>query len=492
VEADLLVDYKDLWNYTLTQKLISLLKIKPLLDIKDLIIHNESLKEQYKHYDPLAIALKILNVIVDNMGAFSGITKDELVEQILPLLRRMDKARNIELSEDEHIDFIEIILEKLLYQTKREGIRIRYTDYSSNPPIEREHSFRLIGLRNYEGEKIVIVAETATINLFLQMLEIDLEDQQQALLHVLSRQIRRGDLDNALGTAQNNLLLTKQYMLKVEQIIHSTRRNLSTADWDKTYPEELKRATDHIKECIATQTQQINMVREQIDIISWEKQDEIYPLIQLKETLSQSLDLLLPLQKRVSEARETFLNEQWVQELFKRRSKNRVQLESMLLERVLTMPYKTFKQFIEKTMFFFTHCNVPEIVTFDQLVDIALKKLKQKEKEKEIEKIKIKITKPLDLRIFPSTLKKSAVSFLRELLETNGNQITLKEVLEKAETENKSFLFCNYLRLLIQGRNAKEDFEKSATDFSFRVKVCCETFDTQWFKGDNYLVIMEE
>ncbi|MHA1401763.1 MAG: hypothetical protein ACTSQE_15535 [Candidatus Heimdallarchaeaceae archaeon] len=486
------MDYQDLWNYTLTQKLISLLKLKPLLDIKDLIIHNESLKEQYKHYDPLAIALKILNVIVENMGPFSGITKNELVEQVLPLLRRMDKARNIELLEDEHIAFIDTILEKLLFQTKREGVRIRYTDYSSDPPIEREHSFRLIGLRNYEGEKIVIVAETATINLFLQMLEIDLEDQQQALLHVLSRQIRRGDLDNALSTAQNNLLLTKQYMLKVEQIIHNTRRNLSTSDWDEAYPKELKRATAHIKECIATQTQQINMVREQIDIISWEKQDEIYPLIQLKESLTQSLDLLLPLQKRVSEARETFLNEQWVQELFKRGSKNRVQLESMLLEKILAIPYRTSKQFIDKTIVFFTHSNVPEIVTFDQLVDIALKRLKQKEKAKEIEKTKIKITKPLDLRIFSSALKKNAVSFLREQLEINDNQITLKEILEKAESENKGFLFCNYLRLLIQGRNAKEDFERSVTDLSFKVQLCCESFDTQWFSGDNYLVIMEE
>ena len=51
------------------------------------------------------------------------------------------------------------------------------------------------------------------------MLDINLEDHQQALLHVLSRQIQRGEISNAIETAKSYILMSKSYLFKVEEII---------------------------------------------------------------------------------------------------------------------------------------------------------------------------------------------------------------------------------------------------------------------------------
>jgi len=73
-----------IWDSSLTAKLVYLLKISPIVNIKGSYLQDKNLKEQYKHYDPLAIALKMLEIIIDNMGPYTGITEENLFEKICP------------------------------------------------------------------------------------------------------------------------------------------------------------------------------------------------------------------------------------------------------------------------------------------------------------------------------------------------------------------------------------------------------------------------
>lgn len=492
-----LTSNENLWDAKLTTKLVSLMKIKPIFDIKDLIIHDERLKDHYRHYDPLAITLKILELIIDHMGfsstdPYTGITKQDLFEEIIPLLRRMDSARNItHLTLSDHHNFLEVILAKLLYLT-REGMRTTYTDYSVNPPVERELPFRLISHRNFDGENIVLVAEPVVINFFLQMLDIELEDQQQALLHILSRQIKKGDITNAIKMGKSNILLTRQYMLKVEEIINLTRRNLSTIDWLRECPEELHRATTHIQECINTQTRQHITITQRLTFIPEDKAKERHLLFELKEILRRSLDLLLTLQKKVNEARETFLDEQWLQSLFTRKCEDRLQLESMVFDSILLWSYQEFIPFFEEVLVFFSHCKAPAVFVYDQLLSVTLKWIKFPDFY-DLEKYEVeRDIKPLELNQYSSILRREVVNFLLEHLQTNGNAVTLQELLEKAESLDKDFFFCNYLRLIIQGRYAKDNFEGHLIEFPLNVQYYGRSLNTTWFTGDNYLIALED
>lgn len=492
-----MISRKNLWDDKLNSKLVSLLKIKPILDIKDLVIHDSRLKDQYKHYDPLAITLKIIEIVIDHMGIsaigpFTGITKKTLFDDLIPFLKSMDEARNFtHLTTEDHHRFLEVILTKLLHLT-REGIRYKYTDYSVVPPVEREVPFRLIGHRNFDGENIVLVAEPVVINFFLQMLDIELEDQQQALLHILSRQIEKGDLANAIKMGRNNILLTKQYMLKVEEIINITRRNLSTIDWSKTCPEELQRAKEHIQECISTQTRQHMKITQKMIFIPEDRVKERQLLIELKEILITSLELLLPLQKKVNEARETFLDEQWLQVLFSKSRKDRLQIESMIFDSVLAWSYQDFIPFFEETLVYFSHCDIQPVLTYSDLLDLTLKRIlisKPDNLEKSQEE---RHKKPLSFRQYSNHLRNEVINFLVEQIRLRGNNITLQEVLLAAEDLEKDFFFCNYLRLLVQGRFAKTNFEGHLIDFPLDVQYKDRSLRTTWFTGDNYLISLEE
>ncbi len=480
----------DLWDRRLTIKLISLLKIKPIIAIRDLIIRDEKLKDQYRHYDPLAITLKVLEVIIDHMGPFSGINQDALIAEIIPLLRRIDQAENItHLSSEDHQRFVEVILNKLLNLSKKEGFRLIYTDYSQNPPLKREVPFRLISHRNFDGINIVLVAETAAINFFLQMLDIDIEDQQLAHLQVLSLQIKKGHFISALDTAKNNILLTKQFMLKIRNIINQTRRDLSAVDWLHECPQELKKVTEHIRDCIDTETMQLGIINQKLEITP---DDKMIHLNQLKDYVSESLDLLLPLQREVNEARETFLDEQWIQELLVKRQKGRIEFESMGLNQILAMPAQDFITLLEDAFVFFNRCTIPTQFSYAQFLDQIIQRTSRTQSTKMIEKEQLeKIMEPFDLTQYPEILRSEVAKFIMDYLHENGNVITLSEILQYAEKLGKDFFFCNYLRLLIQGRIAKDYFEKHVLDLSLEVQVHRRPLATTWFFGDDYLISLE-
>lgn len=485
-----MASHYDLWDRRLTTKLVSLLKIKPIIAIRDLIIRDEKLKDQFRHYDPLAITIKILEVIIDHMGPFSGISQDDLIERITPLLRRMDQVENItHFTSEDHRRFVETILNKLLNLSKKEGFRLLYTDYSQHPPLKREVPFRLISHRNFDGTNIVLVAETAAINFFLQMLDIDIEDQQLAHLQVLSLQIKKGHFISALDTAKNNILLTKQFMLKIRNIINQTRRDLSTVDWLHECPQELKKTTEHIRDCIDTETMQLGIINQKLEITP---DDKMVHLIQLKNYVSESLDLLLPLQTEVNGARETFLDEQWVQELLVKRQKGRIEFESMGLDQILAISAQKFITLLDEAFVFFSRCTIPAQFTYNQFLYQIIHRISQIKPHKIIEKEQFEIImEPFDLTQYPKSLRSEVAKFIVEYLHVNRKVTTLSEILQYAEGLGKGFLFCNYLRLLIQGRVAKEYFEKHILDHSLDVQVHRRPLETTWFFGDDYLISLE-
>ena len=483
-----------LWEASLTSKLIAVLKITPILKIRELILHDERLKDHYKEYDPLAITLKLIDVIIDYMGYRTGITKEALFEKIIPLLKRMDIARELEpLSKTEYIAFLDVILEKLISLSKKEGLRLTYTDYSKEPPERHDLPIKLLSYRNYDDENVVLIAEAPTINFFLQMLDINLEDHQQALLHVISRQIERGEFVNALETTKSYIYMTKQYMFKVEDIINRTRRNINSLDWLNECREELQKSSEHIKECIAKQSKEFNIVTQRLSILSEDLQEERYQLAKLMELLKKSLELLLPLQTRVSEARDTFLDEQWVQVLFRRSTKDRIQFEENLLDTVLPLSYQEFQPLFEETVVNFSHCAIPHVFTFGQLLTLTLKQLTHVKSPKKIKKpIYEKILQTIDLDKYHKPLRKKCVIFLSSHLRESKGEILLSDLLKKAEETERNFLFCNYLRFLIQGRFAVATFEQSYLPFSVKVLKSPSEFISKYFMGTDYRVVLLE
>ena len=51
-------------------------------------LRDEEFKDYYEKIDPLAITLKMLDLIIEKMGPFSGITEDDLISEVFPLLNK--------------------------------------------------------------------------------------------------------------------------------------------------------------------------------------------------------------------------------------------------------------------------------------------------------------------------------------------------------------------------------------------------------------------
>ena len=469
-----------------------MLEIKPIINIKDGRIHDVILKEQYKHYDPLAIALKMLEVIIDNMGPFTGITEENLYAEVCPLLEKMDKTRNCDISHDDHIRILQNIFERIALQEKKEGVQIQYTDYSVSPPEEKEKTFRLIEFRNYDNENIVLYAVEEAVNFFLGMLDIPLEDKQQAELFLLQRQLKRGDWERSLERTKQNLRLTKQYQLKIQDIITNTRRNLGEVDWHHEVPEELKKAEEHIKECLDITLQSIRICNNTLELSEESTLDKRKIQIMLKEKLSESRELLLPLQKKVNEARKTFLIEQLIQEILVKKT-GRIKLQEDFMNPILMFEYRNFISFVDHLVPFYTSHQVPKSVTYDQLIELVFKGIDKIDLSPKLEKpFRVFLRRPLNLQKYPEQLRVEAIEFLVELLRGRSGKITLDELIKKAILDNKNFFICNYLRLLVQGRFVEPNFETKFLNPSLIVRIQEDRLENSLFQGNNYTITVED
>lgn len=472
------------WDNSLTKKLIFSYKISPIIALKDTFIRDEALKHQFRHYDPLAIALKMLELIIDNMGPFEGITKQELFNELDPLLTLMDRAKQAHLiSKEDHYKILESILEKILRQKNKKGIRLEFTDYSEDPPLKRELVFRLITYRTYNNEKAVLFAEPEAVNFFIQMLDIDLEDQQQAYLKILDRQIERGDYESAIDSAKNNLRLTIQYELKIENIINQTKRNLTNLDWSNEIPKELRRAMDHINDCIKEQDFQNRKINLQLKDLGEEYFKRVI-LIELKELLDKSRNKLLPLQTKIDEARTTFLDEQWLQELTLRKT-SKLSIETDIFDLLLNKSYNQVEKHLKDFFSFFTKISPPLLITYNQLIMQLLRKSKTKYDSFTDENLPKKTISMTELFFYPDSIKTEAVDFLRHNL-SKKKKLNLDELIFSAIQETKSLLVCNYLKMLILGRFAVETFEKRLFPETINVEVIESKLQNKYFEGNNF------
>ncbi|NHI92058.1 MAG: hypothetical protein EAX96_06105 [Candidatus Lokiarchaeota archaeon] len=479
---------REIWEFSLTRKLKQLNIIHPITDIRNSYVTDPNIKEQYKQYDPLAIALKMIEMIIDNMGPYEGITKEELYENIFFLLNRMDRFSGAPLDRENQRKILDIIFEKLVLQHKKEGSKSEYVDYSKEIPERKEMSCRLITNRNYDDENIVLFAEPETINFFFGMLDVKLEDQQIANHIILQRQLERKDFERALEHAHHELRLTRLYSIKLEEIIKQTKRNLAELDWRVKIPKELQDAKEHIDRCMKEQSELILKV----DIFRYEletgNETRIKQLNPLKKVLTQSHDKLLPLESKINRAREVFIKEQWIQELLRSRT-SRINIESDLFYNLLLVNYgqliKNFDIFIP----FFTGIEIPKQVSLDQIIELIQDRMTfDLEEDKDETNGKIKEIELIDLQKYPLELRNEVTSFLIDNLKDDGKPCLLSILISKAIELKKNSTFINYLRLLVQGRFAHDKFQNRYLHDLISVTIVPDDFENEIYQGNDYKI----
>ncbi|WP_254508161.1 hypothetical protein [Anatilimnocola floriformis] len=294
------------WRSELTDRLRVLLHTKPLLDLK----RSDNLRSvELRHYDSLALAIKIWDLIVENVGLDSELDRRRVRESLTPLLVAMDRAAAIEPDAQRHQAIVGAILSALTNDD--DGCRpftTAYQDLENGQAVVRQLEFRLLWDYHHPAGGTVLRLSNEAINLYLRAWDLDIEDAQAAAEAVVFSQLQRGKFEEAAQSARNARLQSLRYWDKIMRILRDTRRDVRRVDWQLYVPQLLGEALLHIKTRTDMEASILDTARERLDVL--EVDSNARPVAEVCRIVEECRQRHFALHGQLMGARNTFLDEQ--------------------------------------------------------------------------------------------------------------------------------------------------------------------------------------
>jgi hypothetical protein len=313
-------------------------------------------------FDLRQLALAAVDLVVGSMGFAREATLEEVADDLTQLAARMRP----ELAHQAR-DVAQVVLKGLLNEA-HEHRRFTYwfADLSGEQVVREPYSFRLLSLREAEYGPVLTASDQA-ITLFLHGLDVDIEDADRALAHVLQRQLDDRRFDAAARTAAQAERTSVGIAATLSELLDATRRDVGSHDWLVDVPERLAVARRHVEERIAEDDRFLEHVQGGLDTET---------SLDVRATSGRIVDLLLrvrqvhlDLEKRLVGAREVFLAAQVRQRLARRRRLRMLALAEDVLIPTLDLPREQAAEvgtaFADRAL----GVSVPKLVRFDDLVD---------------------------------------------------------------------------------------------------------------------------
>jgi hypothetical protein len=295
-----------LWRPALTDRLRVLLHTKPLLDLK----RSDQLRAaELRHYDTLALAIKIWDLIVENVGLDAEVDRQRVREALEPLLVTMDEAAALKPNAHTHQLIVEAILSTLTNDGEaRRPFAITYQDLSNRPATERRLEFRLLWDYLHPAGGTVLRLSNEAINLYLRAWDLDIEDAQAAAEAVVFSQLQRGKFEEAAQSAKNARLQSLRYWEKIMRIVRETRRDVRRVDWQESVPKLLDEALLHIKTRTDMEGSILSTARDRLDVL--ENDSNAKPVAEVCRIVEECRQRHFSLHGQLMGARNIFLDEQ--------------------------------------------------------------------------------------------------------------------------------------------------------------------------------------
>src|SRR5918996_587622 len=217
------------WPAELTERQRVLVHAQPLFDQR----RNEgSQPEEARHYDSLALALRVLELVLEASGLEDTVTAAHVHEALRPALLAMDAAAGIAPDAERHARTVERILGGLRNDAEgRRPFQVRYTAFEPDGrATTRLLEFRILFDAHHADGSIVLRATVEGANLYLRALALDLESQQAAAEAIVDLQLRRGRFQDAFEAARQAQRQSIRYGEILRDRLEPTRGALSPVD----------------------------------------------------------------------------------------------------------------------------------------------------------------------------------------------------------------------------------------------------------------------
>jgi hypothetical protein len=354
------------WDPALTRRTRVLLHALPILNLK---LADAKRDPEFHHYDSLALAMKSLDLIIENTGLDAEIDAAGLVARLSPLLTAMDAARGLDPDPDRH----EAMVEKLLAALRNEGhnrrpFSVPYQDFDAEGgAVRRVLEFRILEDVFHPRGGTVLRLSNEAVNLFLNALELDIEDAQAAAEAVVHSQLARGKFNEAVQSAKTANWHSIRYAEKIDRLLRATRRDLEGVDWREAAPRLLEEAMAHIRGRLDIEDHIIGSAEDRLDVLA-EADDQ-------RESVARILSLVrscrmrhLSVQGQLISARQVFLEEQVRQAFIPRALVGRPDLLTGVLEPMLAMGRETAQAVTEERFGAFAGAAPPPVFSLaDQI-----------------------------------------------------------------------------------------------------------------------------
>lgn len=292
-----------IWHNRLIRRLRVLLHTEPIVNLRSLNLNPES---EMFHYDAIALAMFILDYIIESMGLGNDADIDAVINSLTPIMQQMDVAADFEPDSRRYEEFVRKIINRL---KDKESCATEYTDFDGTRAIKRKLEFQIILERWASDERVVLHLTSEAINVFLNALDLEVEDAQVALEAVIQYQLERGHFNEAMTSARDAKFRSFQFGDNIEQLLIKTRRDISGVDWYEMMPNLIREALAHIESRLKTEKHIADVARERLDELEADS-EEARQVAMIIELMNDCSIRHTRLQGKLIDAPETFFLEQ--------------------------------------------------------------------------------------------------------------------------------------------------------------------------------------
>lgn len=440
------------WPAELTRRLRVLLHTIPF----DALRRSDALRDpELRHYDGIALALRVLDIVIDRLGLEEEADREVIARLLEPALAAMDAAAERPVSAATHERMLDIILDGLRNDREaRRPFREEYTIVDGEGrALRRALEFRLLCDTFHPSGRTVLRPSSEACNLYLRLLELDIEDAQTAAEAVVESQLARGRFDEAVHSARQARTQSIRFRDKVQRILQDTRRDVDRVDWREEAPRTLSEALSHLERRIVVERSILLATAERLDALSDEEAHSRRAVAQVEDLTHDCLLRHTELHEQLIGARGVFLDAQARQSFAPRPTRPLPDLVGDVLDPVLRLTMIKAHEVVSRGFPFMTPPQVPPQCSMTRLVSWML----QPRRLLPAHEVPIDPIDPseidAELRRYPPEIRATAQEFLGAIV----GQARLSELLAWARAAAAGDPVLEVLALLTLQAFATED-----------------------------------
>ncbi len=441
-----------IWPADLTRRLRVLLHTLPLAGMR----RGDSLREEdLRHYDGLALSLRVLDAVIDRLGLEAEADREVLTRLLKPALTKMDEAAGMVPSPERHDSIIDKVISGLRNDgDARRPFREEYTSLDDEGCARRlVLEFRLLFDAFHPSGSTVLRPSSEACNLYLRLLDLDIEDAQAAAEAVVESQLARGRFDEAVHSARQARIQSVRFREKILQVLRDTRRDVDRVDWRTEIPRTLNESLAHLERRVSVEQGILNAADERLELMMDEDADGQRAVAQVAQLTRDCLLRHTELHEQLIGARNVFLDAQARQSFVPKPSRPLPDLWEDVVEPVLRLPVAQAGRLLEDAFPLLVGPKLPALPCLTEIVSWMLQPRRpQPQREIPIDPIDAAHLE-MELRRYPPEVRARAES----VLQAAQGEVPLSQLLSAARTLDVSDAVLEVIALLALQGFAAED-----------------------------------